>query len=131
MKIVQKVTTVYFILILLACKGNPEKDIINHWKPTKVSEANGGRGGLASGQAELEFKENGTVNIYTEGNLMLSTTYALASDGKSLIINEPSGRAMPMSIKVLKLNSNHLDLALSPEGGRSDDVDTVSFEPKD
>ena len=76
---------------------------------------------------EFEFKENGTLNLYNEGKIMFSSAYSLATDGKSFVINAPSGESL-LNFDILTIHSK--SLVLIPMEKFRPGKDTLYFKPK-
>lgn len=126
MKTINKLLAIGLFTSLLACGGSPEKNIVNHWVAVAVEEEEDTGWGKKE-RPEFEFKKDGSVNIYNDGKIILNTTYALATDGKSLVINEPSG-SDNLSLEIVTLGSKHLELVM--QEGRWGRKDTVAYKPK-
>ncbi len=128
MKSINKILIASLLVFLAACGGNPEKAIVNHWVPEATEEENAWR----EEAPEFEFKKDGTANLYIDGNIVLSTKYTLATDGKSLVLNEPSGREAPMSLEIISLSAKRLEMVPITQNafGSSGRGDTTVFIPK-
>lgn len=116
-----------------SCSGSPEKNIINRWAFKEISgdHASNHQKNAAAVFGELEFLKDGVVNIYSDGNIVQSTKYTLATDGQSLLLQDPSGREKPLTFKVVKIGKKELNLAANLyNGGVSGKLDTMIFIAK-
>jgi hypothetical protein len=128
MKSTCKILIALSFVVLQSCGSKPEKDILNHWElPESFIKDN-----KRINPMSLEFKEDGIVNFYSKDDIKFSMPYTLSIDGKTLILTDPSGQEGSMPIKILSLSSRKLVLDMPRMGrfGRTDQSDTLVFEPK-
>ena len=116
----------FFVIFLISCSADPHSAIVKHWvlDLDAVSEEVR-RGRQRSG--EFEFKKDGTMNIYNEGRIVFNSTYAMASDGNSFVINGPAGEG-PMTFQIVNLDSR--SLIIIPVENNRVSKDTAFFKPK-
>lgn len=128
MKSTYKILIVLSFVILHSCGSEPEKDIVNHWELPESFKKDNKRINPMS----VEFKDDGIANFYSEDDIKFSMPYTLSIDGKTLILSDPSGREGSMPIKILSLSSKQLVLDMPRMGrfGRTNQSDTLVFEPK-
>lgn len=118
----QKTRVIYSLLtalLLLSLASCGQNKIVNRWVPA---------GSLNKGILEVktnhgkavEFLQNGTFNIYDEGNIEGSGTYKMASDSRSILVKD--GRQSG-TFKIIKLTSSEL-IMISTQA-----YDTIVYYP--
>lgn len=124
------------IALFWSCSSSPEKAIVNRWKATDVKGDGHDRFLLQTAKAkeagkeppskDMEFTKDGKFNAYDEeGVLKTQGTYAMAADGKSLLLQQPNN-SQTVSVKILELTSGKL-VVTAPEIFGSD---TLTMEPR-
>ncbi len=118
------------LVLLTACSSSPEQNIIGRWKPISLY-------GVDSTSSKdyffrnardykqiFEFNKEGKFNYYQNGELKYNLEFTLASDGKSILVKDPTfGHSMP--IKIISLSGNKMEAVT--EVGYLSKSDTVIF----
>jgi hypothetical protein len=125
MKKFDKLIAYSIAFFIVSCGTDPQEAIVDHWvidlEAVNEEIRNHGRIGA------YEFKEDGTMNVYNDGRIMASATYTMATDGKSFVINSPTGEGV-MSFQIVSLSPR--SLVLIPIERNRASKDTLYFKPK-
>lgn len=100
-----------FVVLNYACTPSPQKLITKRWKAISArgSESKMNYWGKKLGKTsyEFEFTKDGRFLGYENGTLLTTANYTMASDGKSLSIQNKMGGGY--SIEIISLTSGKME----------------------
>lgn len=96
MKMVKGLIVLLIMAFVLACSSSPQDRIVGRWEV--IPPAHHGY----DDHVQMEFLKDGTLNAYINGKVEISgTRYIMASDGKSMIFEDPSTQRTNLIIEEL------------------------------